>query len=68
MELPPFSDFLDSLDLSKMDYDLDLYTPAEVKSGIPFTPKQAAALTQVDIAIIKALLAQYHAWIAEQLL
>ena len=67
MKLPPFSEFLDSIDLDKMDYDLKRYESSELKEGVPFTPKQATALAQVNIAISKALLAQYHSWLSEQL-
>lgn len=68
MILPPFSDFLSSLDSDKLDYDLSLYSSASLKEPRnPFSIEEYEIIVQTNLAITKALLAAYHQWLNEQL-
>lgn len=68
MHIPPFSDFLSSIDQDKLEYDLSFFSTQDMKEKYnPFTQEQYILLVKTNIAITKAFLAQYHQWIAEQL-
>ena len=68
MKLPPFQDFLESLDMNKFRYDLSLYSPQNLKENYnPFTPEQYRLIADTNFAMIQSLLAQYHQWLREQI-
>lgn len=68
MVLPPFSDFLKSMDRDKSDYDLSLFLPEEFKSPMScLSLEQFSVITQLSIALSKVMLLQYHNWLSENL-
>jgi len=68
MKLPSFNEFLTSIDPEKMDFDLSLYSTPEMRENFnPFTKDQYTLLVKTNLAMTKALLAQYHQWLNEQL-
>lgn len=68
MKLPSFNEFLLSIDPDKMDFDLSLYSSPDLKENFnPFTKEQYTLLVKTNITMTKALLAQYHQWLNEQL-
>lgn len=68
MRLPPFSDFLSSINPDKLDYDLSLFSTSDMKENYnPFTQEQYKLLVKTNLTMTKALLAQYHQWLAERL-
>lgn len=68
MYLPPFTEFLSSIDPDKLDYDLSLFSTPDMKEKYnPFTQEQYTLLVKTNLTMTKALLAQYHQWLSEQL-
>lgn len=68
MKLPSFNEFLISIDPDKIDYDLSMYSSAQLKENYnPFTQEQYALIVKTNLTMMKALLAQYHQWLNEQL-
>lgn len=67
MKLPSFNEFLQSIDISKISYDLSSLSPDELKDNYnPFTKEEYSLLVQTNITITTALLAQYHQWLNEK--
>lgn len=68
MTLPPFSDFINSLDAEKISYDLGMYSSPDMAEPYnPFTKEQYLLLVKTNITMMQTLLAQYHEWLSEQL-
>ena len=68
MLLPPFSEFLSSIDPDKLSYDLTSFSSPNMKENYnPFTQEQYKLIVKTNFAIIEAILTQYHQWLAEQL-
>lgn len=68
MEIPPFSDFVRSVDFNKLSYDLESIAPAELKeSSSLFTEAQYSFISNTVAAMSLSLLQQYHQWLAEQI-
>lgn len=68
MCLPPFAEFLSSIDSDKLDYDLSLFSAPDMKKNYnPFTQEQYSLLVKTNFTVIKTFLARYHQWLAEQL-
>lgn len=68
MYLPPFLEFVNSVDLSKLSYDLESIASIDLKkSSNLFTQEQYQFLTETMAAMSLSLLQQYHQWLAEQL-
>lgn len=68
MKIPPFSEFISSIDPNKMDFDLGLYMSPELKKGpTALNDDEFALVIRTSIAITKTYLAAYHQWLSEQL-
>lgn len=68
MCLPPFTEFLTSIDPDKLDYDLSLFSTLDMKEEYnPFTQEQYTLLVKTNLTMTKALLAQYHQWLSEHI-
>lgn len=68
MTLPSFNEFLANIDPDKMDYDLSMYSFQDMKEPYnPFSKEQYTLLVKTNITMTRALLAQYHQWLTEQL-
>lgn len=68
MKLPAFSDFLESLDPDKLDYDLGLYMPEALKQGpTALNNEEYALVIRTCITTTKLYLSAYHQWLNEQL-
>lgn len=68
MKLPAFSEFLESLDPDKLDYDLDLFMPRVLKQGPnPLNNDEYALVIRTSMAIAKLYLSAYHQWLNEKL-
>lgn len=66
MNMPPFSDFIKSVDLDKLSYDLDIHASPMLKDKTDlFTQEQYEFLTATLAAMSLALLRQYHQWLSE---
>lgn len=69
MEIPSFYEFLDSLDKSKMAYEIDHFTsgllsdcPADI-----FSHDDLELLVKISHFVSVSLLAEYHLWLREKL-
>ena len=68
MKLPPFSDFANSLDMDKISYDLEAFSPTELKQASSlFTQEQYSFIAKTIVTMNLAFLQQYHQWLIEQL-
>lgn len=68
MKLPPFSDFTNSLDMDKISYDLEAFSPMELKQASSlFTQEQYSFIAKTIVTMNFAFLQQYHQWLIEQL-
>lgn len=68
MELPPFSDFLASINPDKMDYDLCMYMSPRLKDAPnPLTNAEYEVIVRTCYAMNQTMLSTYHQWLAEQL-
>lgn len=68
MTIPSFADFLSSLNLNSINYDIDKFSTTDLKSPTnAFTVEQYKMLCSTDITIALALLQQYHEWLEKQL-
>lgn len=66
MKMPSFDEFLDSLDMQKVMYDIKAKLSPTYKDP-SFTEDQNLFIFEMITAISAALLQQYHQWLAEQL-
>lgn len=68
MNLPPFSDFIQNIDMNKFSYDLAMNaTEALKRPSDVFTQEQYLFFCETVSSMIITYLAQYHQWISEQL-
>lgn len=68
MYLPPFDVFWKAIDQNKLEYDLTMFTPAEMRDcHNPFTSEQYDLLVMTSLTMMRTLLFQYHQWLAERL-
>lgn len=68
LKIPPFSEFVQSVDMSKLNYDINRFATEDLRhSSCLFTEEQYAFLTSTAVTMQLALLAQYHQWLSEQL-
>lgn len=67
-KLPSFSEFLDSIDPDKADYDMRHYGSYTIddRSGA-FTQKQYELIVRTSLALARGMLAEYHQWLNEKL-
>lgn len=66
MKMPPFSDFIKSVDLDKLSYDLELHASSVLKDETNlFTQEQYEFLTATFATMSLTLLRQYHQWLSE---
>ena len=69
MELPSFYEFLESLDKSKMAYDIDHFTGG-ILNDYPadaFSRDDLELLVKISHFVSVSLLAEYHLWLREKL-
>lgn len=68
MNLPSFTEFIQSVDPDKLDFDLGVYMSPELKHGpAALNDDEPALVVRTSIAITKTHLAAYHQWLSEQL-
>ena len=68
MNIPAFSEFLSSVNLNTLNYDIDKIAPISLKNPTDiFTKEQYKFLCSTDITIVLALLQQYHDWLVKEL-
>lgn len=68
MRLPSFLEFLASVNLNSLNYDIDKFSTAELKTPTDtFTEEQYKLLCKTNITMFFALLQQYHEWLEIQL-
>lgn len=68
MNLPSFTEFIQSVDPDKLDFDLGLYMSPELKHGpTALNDDELTLVIRTSIAITKTYLAAYHQWLSEQL-
>lgn len=68
MKLPSFNDFVQSVNMSEVSYDINKFASEDLKhSSDLFTQEQYTFLTNTMVTMQLALLAQYHQWLSEQL-
>lgn len=68
MNIPSFYDFMRSIDIEKIKYDVSQFSAPELKENYnPFSKEEYALITNTNMAMIMAVLAQYHQWLSEQL-
>lgn len=66
MNIPPFSDFLESFNPEKLSYDLELHASSVLKDETNlFTQEQYEFLTATFATMSLTLLRQYHQWLSE---
>lgn len=68
--LPSFNDFMiffnDNADI--VDYDIQRFAPQQLKEPRnPFSKEEYVLLAKTCMTMVLAFLAQYHAWLCEQL-
>lgn len=67
--LPAFSDFLESMDIAKVGYDLDFFQRIQhydEKSG-PLSVKEKQEVAQIASSVLFAYLQAYQIWLCEEL-
>lgn len=68
MDFPSFSEFVASIDLEKVEYDISRFAPNELnKKTDLFTEEQYAFIAKTISTMQLTLLAQYHQWLNEQI-
>lgn len=68
MKIPPFSEFIKSVNMSEISYDMNRFATDDLRqSSDLFTQEQYTFLTNTMVTMQVALLAQYHQWLSEQI-
>lgn len=68
-ELPPFTDFISSIDTGKFGFDFEFFQGVlhyDEKAG-PLSIKEKQEVSQIASSILLAYLQAYHIWICEEL-
>lgn len=68
MKLPTFDEFIDSVNMNELSYDLSRFATDELKkTNSLFTKEQNDFLSATIVTMLYAFLQQYHQWLSEQL-
>lgn len=68
-ELPPFTDFLTSIDLGKFGFDFEFFQGLlhyDEKAG-PLSIKEKQEASQIASSVLLAYLQAYHIWLSQEL-
>lgn len=68
MKIPIFADFLSSINLNSLNYDIDKFAPSVLQNPTDtFTKEQYEFLCKTNVTMMLALLQQYHEWLAKEI-